>query len=177
MKLLDEEKQRWYCYKDDEVYYAKEQRWGEYEAVVPVVQKPPAPPVGEFDVWIPILLLVAILFLGSLSFWLGVFALGGATMYMYLNSKKYSIGGGRAIITLLFAIIGLPLYAYDLHKLRKAQQTGQPRTFVEPTKPSTTPSVAQQASVTSPPTKFCRNCGARILSDSKFCEECGKALA
>ena len=26
--LLDEEEQRWYCYKDDEVFYAREQRWG-----------------------------------------------------------------------------------------------------------------------------------------------------
>lgn len=27
------------------------------------------------------------------------------------------------------------------------------------------------------PTKYCRYCGARILRDSKFCEECGKNLA
>jgi hypothetical protein len=27
MTLLDEEKERWYCYKDDEVFLAKEHRW------------------------------------------------------------------------------------------------------------------------------------------------------
>lgn len=61
----------------------------------------------------------------------------------------------------------------ELHKLRKAQQTGQFGSSVEPTTPATTPSVAQEASATSLPTKFCRNCGAKIARDSKFCEECG----
>jgi hypothetical protein len=28
MTLTDEETQRWYCYKDDLLYYAKENRWG-----------------------------------------------------------------------------------------------------------------------------------------------------
>jgi len=61
----------------------------------------------------------------------------------------------------------------ELHKLRKAQQTGQLGSSVEPTTLATTLSVAQEASATSPPTKFCRNCGAKIARDSKFCEECG----
>jgi len=29
MVCLDEENQRWYCYRDDEVFFAKEQRWQE----------------------------------------------------------------------------------------------------------------------------------------------------
>lgn len=28
MQLLDEESQKWYCQKDDELYYAKENHWG-----------------------------------------------------------------------------------------------------------------------------------------------------
>jgi ribosomal protein L40E len=28
MTLLDEENQKWYCYKDDQLYYAKENHWG-----------------------------------------------------------------------------------------------------------------------------------------------------
>jgi hypothetical protein len=28
MTLLDEENQKWYCHKDDELYYAKEDHWG-----------------------------------------------------------------------------------------------------------------------------------------------------
>jgi ribosomal protein L40E len=135
-----------------------------------------APPVGEFDVWIPILLLVAMFFLGFLSFWLSVFALVGATLYVHSNSKKFGIGGGRAVITLLFSIIGLPLYAYDLHKLRKAQRTSQLERFLEPTAPAATPSTAQQVPATSPPTKFCRHCGAKIPRNSAYCEECGEKL-
>jgi hypothetical protein len=174
MKLLDEEKQRWYCYKDDDVYYAKEQRWGEYEAVVPIVQKPPAPPVGELHVWVPILWLVGMFFLGFFFSWVGgLLGLIGATIYVHYDAKKYGVES-HTVLTLLFAIIGLPLHANELHKLRKAQQTGQLGTSVEPTTPAPTPSVAPQASATS--TKFCRHCGAKILRDSAFCEECGGKL-
>lgn len=28
MRLLDADEQRWYCFKDNEIYYAKEQSWG-----------------------------------------------------------------------------------------------------------------------------------------------------
>ena len=28
MTLLEEENQKWYCHKDDELYYAKENHWG-----------------------------------------------------------------------------------------------------------------------------------------------------
>jgi len=31
--LMDQEKQRWYCYADDEVFYAKENRWEEPHSV------------------------------------------------------------------------------------------------------------------------------------------------
>jgi len=27
MTLLDEDAERWYCFHDDEIYYAKEKRW------------------------------------------------------------------------------------------------------------------------------------------------------
>ena len=43
--LLDQEEQRWYCYKDDEVFYGKEYRWGRQSdatrrpAVVQVARK------------------------------------------------------------------------------------------------------------------------------------------
>jgi hypothetical protein len=42
----------------------------------------------------------------------------------------------------------------------------------ELTKPVTEPSVKPAAS-----TKFCRFCGAKILRDSEYCEECGKRLS
>jgi hypothetical protein len=161
-----------------------EQRWADNEAVVPVVQKPPAPLVGELDVWTPTLFLVGMFFLvwfsgfflGSLSWFVGLLCLILATIYVHDNAKKYGVKS-HTWDTLLIAPIGLPWHAYELHKLRRAQQTDQFRTSVEPAPPATTPSVAQQASTTSPPTKFCRKCGAKILRDSVFCEECGMRLS
>ena len=35
MQLLDEENQRWYCYKDDQVWLEKEQRWKEPDVGIP----------------------------------------------------------------------------------------------------------------------------------------------
>jgi len=116
--------------------------------------------------------------LGLFHWILGLLGLVGAAIYVYYNARKFGIGGGGyAALTFLLAMIGLPVYAYELHKLRKNQQTGQVGTLVRPTVPTTTPRVTQQASAISPPTKFCRNCGVRILSDSKFCEECGAKLS
>lgn len=34
MALLDPDRQRWYCYKDDEAFFAKEQIWGVRDAVI-----------------------------------------------------------------------------------------------------------------------------------------------
>jgi hypothetical protein len=139
-------------------------------------QRPPAPSVKRSDVWFPILFLVLVIFLGFLSPGLGVLTLIGATLYVYVDAKKYGIGSSRAIVTLLFSIIGLPLYAYDLHKLRKAQQTGQLLTLVEPTaKPQPSVNGRQVADVVKP-TKFCRVCGAKIPRDSMFCQECGEKI-
>ena len=59
----------------------------------------------------------------------------------------------------------------------KAQQTGQVRTFVEPTaKPQPSVDCRQVADVVKP-TKFCRECGAKIPRDSTYCEKCGTRLA
>jgi len=119
--------------------------------------------------------------LGLFSWIIGLLALIAATAYVHYNSRKFGIGGGRSIITLLFAIVGLPLYAYDLHKLRKAQQTGQLRTVSEPVS-SATPSMMEQTQTGQvpaivPPTKFCSECGAKIPRDSMYCEVCGARLA
>jgi len=168
-----------YCYKCDILLDSAGQLVAtKTEEDTAHIAKRPAPPVEESDVWVPILWLVGMIFLGVVSWILGLLGLIGATIYVYYNAKKFGIGGGGyAVITLLLAIIGLPVYAYELHKLRKNQQTGQVGTLVQPTVPTTTPSVAQQAPATSPPTKFCRACGAKIPRDSIYCEECGTSLA
>jgi hypothetical protein len=116
------------------------------------------------------------IFLGFFFSWVGgLLGLMGATIYVHYDAKKYGVES-HAWLTLLFAIIGLPLHANELHKLRKAQQTGQVRTLVEPTaKPQPSVNGRQVADVVKP-TKFCRGCGASIPRDSTFCEECGTKL-
>lgn len=171
MTSLDDE--RSYCYKDDLILYTKEQRWSDETDSLPssvgaVSTGPPAPPVGEFDVWIPILWLLGILFFGFIAWFIGIIVLISATIYVYYNSKKFNIGGGLTILTLLFAIVGLPLYSWDLYKLKQKQETTP-----APPQPAPTPPIRPESGQQ---TKFCRNCGAKIPRLSKFCQECGTNL-
>jgi hypothetical protein len=117
MDLRDPDKLTWFCRKDDTTF-ATQRVQGTSR---------PVPPVGEFEVWIPVLWLVAIILLGYYLGLLGIVVLICATIYVHYNSKKFGIGGSKALITLLFAVIGLPLYAYDLHELR-GRQASQPET-------------------------------------------------
>jgi hypothetical protein len=140
-------------------------------------EKPPAPPVGEGAVWTPIVFLGLMILLGWVFGWiLGLVLLLAATLYVHYDAKKHGVES-HAWLTLLFAIIGLPLHANELHKLRKAQQAGLVRTLAEPTaKPQPSVNGRQVADVVKP-TKFCRECGANIPRDSKYCEKCGTRLA
>lgn len=174
-----------YCFKCDLLLD------GTGQPLVPKIEskaseiKPPAPPVGERDVWVPILWLVGMIFLGFFSWVLGLLGLIGAAIYVHYDAKKYGVES-HAWLTLLFAIIGLPLHANELHKLRRAQQTGQVRTLVEAGAPAATvepqPSVSgrigaeDHGDIAKEATKFCRKCGAKIPRDSRFCEECGAGL-
>jgi predicted nucleic acid-binding Zn ribbon protein len=144
-------------------------------------EKPPAPPVGEGAVWTPIVFLGLMILLGWVFGWiLGLVLLLAATLYVHYDAKKYQVES-HAWLTLLFAIIGLPLHANELHKLRKAQQTGQVRTLIEAGAPTATikPQPLVSDSVVADvvkPTKFCRECGAKIPRDSRYCEKCGAEL-
>jgi hypothetical protein len=207
--LLDKDEQRWYCYKDDIILYANRQRWNDESTISPgstgaVSTGPPPPPVGGFDVWIPILWLLGILFFGFVAWFISIILLIGATIYVYYNSKKFKIESGLAILTLLFAIIGLPLYAWDLYKLKQAQKTqtlpAQPvlaapiqseetklcrngwNPTVKPPPLQTAPHQPvstisdEQSDQQTMRTKFCRYCGVKIPRASKFCEECGSNI-
>jgi hypothetical protein len=89
---------------------------------------PPSTGVSEFDVWKPILWLVVILFLGYLSplALMGLIMLFFATIWVYRDSKKHGLSESLWVVTLLFAIVGLPLYAYRLHQLRTGMIVGKP---------------------------------------------------
>lgn len=188
---------RWYCRKDDELYFPREQHWGVIRAVAPTVQEPPVPPVTGFNVWFPILLLVGIILLGLFHWVLGVLGLVFAATYVYEGAKKFGIGGaGYAIATFLIGIIALPMYAYELSNLRKKQQTGRVRTLVQPTVPASTPSVTQRTSwkewlnqpvgakkaaeateQTTPSTTPTVSQQASAISPStKFCRKCGAKI-
>jgi len=185
-----------YCFKCDLLLDSTGQPIAPRSGVVTTrTPKPPAPPVGEFHVWAPILWLVAIILLGFISWISGLWVVGMpgwvvlicAAVYVHYDAKKYGIES-HALLTLLLAIIGLPLHANELHKLRKAQQTGQvqilkpervearaPDATVKP-QPPVSGEVAGERSDITKPTKFCRKCGAKIPRDSEFCEECGTRL-
>jgi len=39
ISLVDEEERRWYCYKDDQLYYEKEQRWGKRVNIADILER------------------------------------------------------------------------------------------------------------------------------------------
>jgi hypothetical protein len=132
---------------------------------------PEIKPVGELDVWTPIFYLGLMIFLGWVFGWiLGVVLLVAAALYVHYDAKKYGIES-HVWLTLLLAIVGLPLHANELHKLRKAQQAK--KTWAGTGAPAATEGLSGMEK----PTKFCRRCGAKIPRDSTYCEECGARLA
>src|SRR5208282_4381192 len=156
MTVLDEE--RWYCYKDDLIFYAKENRWSDEisssTTPVQIASGPPPPPVETYDVWIPIIWMAGILVAGFANGLVGILVLIAAAIYVHYNSRKFKIGGSRAFITLIFAIVGLPLYTWDLYKLKRQQETSP-----SPTLPIEQPMAPPLTAKSTPPTKFCRECG------------------
>jgi len=214
---LDKDKRRWWCDRDDTTFYPEEQRWSGTARPTP-----PAPPVGALDIWIPIMLLLVIVFLGFVAappvgvlemtisiiwlldviygrggWWLSAIAVICTAIYVHYNSKKFGMKGNHATWTLLVAILGLPSYAYELHKLREtqkhsliatpaAQQQAPPSQIPLPRR-TESPRLSQEPrtdgleSITSAKdrpiaTKICPECGATIPGDSKFCEKCGTNL-
>ena len=73
------------------------------------------------NVWLPILWLIVLLASSLLLGLLGIVVLVLATVWVYKDSRKRKLGDSLWILTLLFAIVGLPLYAYRLHQLRKGK--------------------------------------------------------
>ncbi len=85
-------------------------------------------PISATPAWVPIVWLIAILIAGMVDLFLGVIALVGVTIWVYRDSKKYSIRGSPvllAVVTFMLAIVGLPLYAYRLHQLHHGHVPAQ----------------------------------------------------
>jgi len=79
-------------------------------------------------VWLPILWLILIVIAGFFFTVIGgVIALVAAAIWVNRDSKKYGVevGEGLWALILLFAIVGLPLYAYRLHQFREKQKSHQ----------------------------------------------------
>ena len=62
MKCLDEVDERWYCYRDDQLFYAKEQRWAENRPAPPG----PSPITGTVVALITFLIVACLLVLSIL---------------------------------------------------------------------------------------------------------------
>lgn len=84
--------------------------------------------ISGLDIWKPIIFLFLIVFMNLLHGALGLIALVAVTVWVHYNSKKFAALGGSQIdsrvltaLTLLLAIVGLPLYSYRLHELRKTK--------------------------------------------------------
>jgi len=85
-----------------------------------------------------------------------------AFIYVHYNSKKFKIGGERALLTLFLAVIGLPVYAHDLYKLKHLQDFKRAKSLIESTI-----------------TRICVNCGRNLSnmpSDIKNCPYCQEKL-
>jgi len=84
--------------------------------------------VNEFDVWLPILVLIGVIFGASIfglggNIWMPWVLLFIAAIYVYKDAKKHELQDPWVypVFTFLFAIVGLPYYAYKLNELRKEQ--------------------------------------------------------
>ena len=89
----------------------------------PIIQTEsrPQPNIATRFLW-----LFAILAAGFLFSWIGgAIVLILATIWVYYDSKKYGLDDSLWLITLLFAIVGLPLYAYRLHQISKGKAQTQ----------------------------------------------------
>lgn len=89
---------------------------------------------------------------GVISLILGVFA--------------FSVIGPLSVLLLLFGPVFIVLGLFAKGKNIPTRQVIEPSPIIAPI--AVTPAI---------PTKFCRFCRAKIPRESKFCEECGKALA
>lgn len=80
------------------------------------------PRVGDFEVWVPIAWLAAMLIGGYFHVGISIFVQILATIYVYYDSKHYGFGHSMWIVTLLLGVIGVALYAYRLHQLKMKQE-------------------------------------------------------
>ena len=102
MRCLDEERGRWYCYPDDQIFYVNENRWGE---------PPPTPPpphimngrkptrediirhrIGHNILWTICCFTLIVAILSNITFqtfWLGWF------VYFGIGNLYYAIEGNR----------------------------------------------------------------------------------
>jgi hypothetical protein len=262
MKLLDEEQQRWYCYKDNELFWARDNIWGPkptvrqqaprqektgtfkqgimrgvgismvlgsiggalnvlsslsnlsyIESVIDYCKSLQACPYSEtipisfsqsanedfVGFWVSVVIaIIALLVMEitrkneySYGLWLGFGAANivGGVGYLWqgvqfrsLGTLNLSVGeivsAARAgLIETAGITIGVFAVALVLIHL------GAKRTVIaaapkapEAPQPEVPPTIKVEAPMMIPSMKFCRFCGAKILRDSIYCEECGTRL-
>lgn len=100
MVLMDADTERWYCYRDDELYYAKENRWAEASYPSPAVEDPRLKKARRVCAVAFVALFLAVTYVGATTaslpvrpFWYQAFDIGyiiplAAIFYAYSYYKR-----------------------------------------------------------------------------------------
>ena len=184
LSLIDTQEQRWYCYKDDQVYFAEQNHWGRLPGSDSPVFRPRSDASSPTEN-LPIVL-------GGAALLLVIFGVGKA---MLDYGACQNAGGGtescsglngsgcypgipwswnaylgfhpEVLVSITIGIILAILAAVTLviNPVKKTSEPLRAKPEVQRSQPHTESSMM-----------FCRKCGAKIPRDSKFCKECGNML-
>ena len=197
MKLLDEEQQRWYCYKDDQPYLAKEDRWGPTpstdrelplctrcrKGVLTPAQELGLTPLPQNAKWA---CKICKTILDSDLAPIVAYKVVAKTNWNAMASGLFTSVG---LVILVWTWFGPPsfwvniLCALPWLIALQAKNRHLETTPIENAPEQAAGKLESGAPTTKEPalsdreTKFCRKCGAKMPRDSMFCEECGKKLA
>jgi hypothetical protein len=100
------------------------------------------------------------------------------TTLPYMTNGAVNLLADSVVLSVLFLGIALLLRGLRNPKVTQAEMVDSKteKTAAEESK-TEQQQKPQPSEVELKPTKFCRNCGAKIPKDSTFCKECGKNLS
>jgi len=155
MRLLDEGAGRWYCYDDDEVYLAKENRWMNDQPHTSVVQSVPVPQKRSPE---------------SLIFW----GIVWTVFSIFLGAA------GWTLMSIVGFLAGIASVASGIAATGQAPRSNviesdrhEPSTVTP--HPSYSAGLGAYSTPTSP-TGSCPYCGAEVFKQNMSCWNCDNAL-
>jgi hypothetical protein len=160
MVLLDEENGRWYCYADDEVFLARENRWvgdGTYSrSVTPVRVSRKARSPESAILW------------GMIWILFSIFA--GATGFTLMAIMSFFVG----IVGLVSGIVAIQKANGKKAPIINVAQTTSTEHVSPPPIDANPPWWKSGQAPTTGQMKLCVNCQGEIPQEAKFCDFCGK---